>query len=63
MVREPVVLESGDLDHIEDVLETLAEGYHILSPDEAKQQQYQAMLERLQETRPDMDTAEDTTDA
>lgn len=51
-MREPIVLDSDDLDHVEELLEALSEGYHIISEDPEKQEQYEAMLERLQEARP-----------
>jgi len=52
VTREPLVLNSEDVDHIEELLETLADGYHILGPDEEKREQYEGMYDRLQEARP-----------
>jgi hypothetical protein len=52
VTREPLVLDSEDVDHIEELLETLADGYHILGPDEEKREQYERMYDRLQEARP-----------
>ncbi|WP_372611561.1 hypothetical protein [Halomonas sp.] len=52
MAREPLVLDTEDLDHIEELLETLSEGYHVLGPDEEKREQYEGMHKRLQESRP-----------
>jgi len=52
VTREPLVLDSEDVDHIEELLENLADGYHILGPDEEKREQYERMYDRLQKARP-----------
>jgi len=47
-----MVLDEDDADHIEQLLEALASGYHIDAPDEEKQEQYDEMLTRFQNARP-----------
>lgn len=54
MSREPLVLDTEDANHIEEILESLAQGYHVLGGDTPeKKQQYDGMLERFQDARPD----------
>ncbi|UBF22199.1 hypothetical protein HRTV-2_gp51 [Halorubrum virus HRTV-2] len=52
-MREPLVMHSEDLDHIEEMVEALSEGYHINAPttDETRDY-YSELLDRLQEARP-----------
>lgn len=50
-MREPLVMDSDDLDHIEEMLEALSEGYHIVSEGPEKHEFYAGLHERLQEER------------
>jgi hypothetical protein len=52
MTRESVVIESDILDHIEELLEIRADGYHIPPASDDEQEQYEDMLADIRNTRP-----------
>jgi hypothetical protein len=52
MVREPVVVDSEDLDLCEDLLEILADGSGIGVPGEELREECSETLERLRDARP-----------
>lgn len=51
-MREPLVMDTEDLDHIEEMVEALSEGYHIIAETPEKRDYYTNLLDRLQEARP-----------
>lgn len=52
MNMENITVAESDADHIEEMLEALADGYTIQAAEEDKQQQYRGMLRRWRKVRP-----------
>mgnify|MGYP006276935967 CR=1 FL=1 len=51
-MREPLVMDSEHLDHLEELVEALSEGYHVIAETPERRAYYEALLEELRNSRP-----------
>lgn len=52
MTKEPITWDEEYLDHVEELLDALADGFGINAPNDEDADAYQAMLDDLQDARP-----------